>query len=130
MNEPVRYILKTVMRMKKWKTVCCGAGIGFCNALFGAGGGLLAVPYFKACGLRQKTAQALSLAVTLPLSALSAFVYLRRGYVTLSDALRFVLPGLLGAAAGTLLLKKSPDRVLHGVFALLLCWAGVRMLAG
>ena len=116
--------------MQKWKTAGCGILTGLCNALFGAGAGLLAVPYFKACGLRQRQAQALSLAVTLPLTALSAAVYLFRGYVTLSDALRFSLPGLLGAAAGTLLLKKTPDRALHAVFALLLVWAGVRLLTG
>ena len=118
------------MKMKKWKTAGCGVLIGLCNALFGAGGGLLAVPYFKACGLRQKQAQALSLAVTLPLTAVSAFVYLRRGYVKLSDAMRFVLPGLCGAAVGTFLLKKSRDRALHGAFALLLLWAGVRLVMG
>lgn len=118
------------MRMKKWKTGLCGLGIGLCNALFGAGGGLLAVPYFKACGLNQKKAQALSLAVTLPLTALSAFVYLSRGYVTLSDAGRFWLPGLLGAAGGTLLFRKAPPSVLHVCFALLLCWAGARLIAG
>ena len=116
--------------MKKWKTGLCGIAIGLCNALFGAGGGLLAVPYFKACGLDQKKAQALSLAVTLPLTALSAAVYLLRGYVTLSDAGRFWLPGLLGAAGGTLLFKRAPARVLHALFALLLCWAGVRLIAG
>ena len=118
------------MRMKKWKTGLCGFAIGLCNALFGAGGGLLAVPYFKACGLDQKKAQALSLAVTLPLTALSACVYLFRGYVTLSDAGRFVLPGLLGAAAGTLVFKQASTSVLHVCFALLLCWAGVRLIMG
>ncbi len=102
--------------------------IGLCNALLGAGGGLLAVPYFRKSGHTQKEAQRLSLCVTLPLSAISAAVYLRRGYVTLSDALPFVPLGAAGALAGTFLFKKSPDKLLHLLFALLMLWAGVRML--
>lgn len=114
--------------MGRWKQAAAGFLIGFCNALLGAGGGLLAVPYFRKTGHKQKQAQMLSLCVTLPLSALSAAVYLLRGYVTLSDALPFVPLGVLGALAGTFIFKKSPDRLLHLLFALLLLWAGIRML--
>ena len=104
--------------------------IGLCNALFGAGGGLLAVPYFRRQGMAQKDAQALSLAVTLPLSAFSAAVYLTRGYVTLSDALRFWPAGLLGAALGALLLPNCSNRGLQALFSLLMLWCGVRLLSG
>lgn len=114
--------------MKRWKDAAAGFLIGLCNALLGAGGGLLAVPYFRKNGHTQKKAQMLSLCVTLPLSALSAAVYLLRGYVTLSDALPFVPFGVLGALAGTFVFKKSPDNLLHLLFALLLLWAGIRML--
>lgn len=114
--------------MKRWKDAAAGLLIGLCNALLGAGGGLLAVPYFRKNGQTQKKAQMLSLCVTLPLSALSAAVYLLRGYVTLSDALPFVPFGVLGALAGTFVFKKSPDNLLHLLFALLLLWAGIRML--
>ena len=58
--------------LKKWKAAAAGLFIGLCNAVFGAGGGLLAVPYFRRQGLAQRDAQALSLSVTLPLSALQA----------------------------------------------------------
>lgn len=114
--------------MKRWKEAAAGCLIGLCNALLGAGGGLLAVPYFRKSGHTQKEAQMLSLCVTLPLSALSATVYLLRGYITLSDAMPFVPLGVLGALAGTFVFKKSPDRLLHLLFAGLLLWAGIRML--
>lgn len=116
--------------MKKRTMAAAGLLIGLCNALFGAGGGLLAVPYFRRTGLPQRDAQALSLAVTLPLSALSAAVYLRAGYVTLSDAARFVPAGLLGAAVGALLLPRCGNRGLQAAFAVLMLWCGVRLLAG
>ena len=114
--------------MKKWKDAAVGLLIGLCNALLGAGGGLLAVPYFKGSGMTQKQAQMHALCVTLPLSALSAAVYLGQDYVGLSDALPFLPLGILGAAAGSAVLKRSDDRILHLAFALLLCWVGVRML--
>ncbi len=62
------------------------------------------------------------------MSALSAAVYLWNGYVTLSDAVPFVPLGVLGALAGTVVFKKSPDRLLHLLFAALLLWAGIRMV--
>jgi len=114
--------------MKQRKEAAAGFLIGLCNALLGAGGGLLAVPYFRKTGHKQKEAQMLSLCVTLPLSALSAAVYLWKGYVTLSDAMPFVPLGVLGALAGTVVFKKSPDRLLHLLFAALLLWAGIRMV--
>ena len=116
--------------MQKRRTAAAGLLIGLCNALFGAGGGLLAVPFFKRQGIAQREAQTLSLAVTVPLSAISAAVYLGSGFVTLSDALRFCPSGLLGAAVGTLVLPRVKNRVLQLLFALLLLWAGVRLLAG
>ena len=116
--------------MKRWTGPAAGFLVGLCNALFGAGGGLLAVPYFRKRGLAQRQAQALSLSVTLPLSALSAAVYLKEGFVTLSDALRFVPVGLLGAAAGAVLLPRCSDRGLQAAFSLLMLWCGVRLLTG
>ena len=116
------------MPVKRWREAAAGFLIGLCNALLGAGGGLLAVPYFRKNGHTQKKAQMLSLCVTLPLSAISAAYYLLRGYVTLSDALPFVPLGAAGALAGTFLFKKSPDKLLHLLFALLMLWAGVRMV--
>ena len=130
MNPKSGRILKAVMYLKKWKSAAAGLLIGLCNALFGAGGGLLAVPYFRKQGMTQKDAQALSLAVTLPLSVFSAAVYLMRGYVTLSDALRFWPAGVLGAALGALVLPKCSNQSLQAVFSLLMLWCGVRLLSG
>ncbi len=116
--------------MKKLKTAAAGFLIGFCNALFGAGGGLLAVPFFRRQGSSQREAQALSLAVTLPLSAVSAAACLGAGFVTLSDAVRFWPAGILGAAAGALLLPRCSDRLPQAAFAALMLWCGLRLLAG
>ena len=64
-----------------WKSVLAGAAAGLTNGFFGGGGGSVLVPMLtRVCGLDQRRAFATSVAVILPLCALSAAVYLLRGH--------------------------------------------------
>lgn len=105
-----------------------GCLIGMINGLLGAGGGLIAVPALKKAGLEQKQAHACSIAVILPLSAVSAGLYIWRGDVTVSDALPYLMPGAVGAVIGALLLGKVPDKWLRRIFGAFMVWAGIRLL--
>lgn len=105
-----------------------GTAIGIINSLFGAGGGILAVPVFRKCGLSQRRAQASSLAVILPLSAVSTLIYYSKGYFSLSEGLPFIPFGLLGGFAGTRLITKIPEKILGTLFYLLLIYSGIRMI--
>lgn len=104
--------------------------IGLVNAVFGAGGGMIAVPFLKKCGLSQKQAQATAICVILPLTVLSAAIYLFRGYLRLSDAGLFILFGFPGALLGTVLLSKMKNSLLQSVFSLFMLWAGFRLVVG
>ena len=112
--------------MKK-KLVLCGAVIGFINSLFGAGGGMVCVPLLKKCGLDQKAAQATTISIILPLSIVTAVIYLLKGYVKISDATIFVIPGFCGAIAGCTVFRKLSNNMLCKIFALFMLWAGIRM---
>ena len=101
---------------------------GVLNGLFGAGGGIAAVPLLKAGGLEQKKAHATSLAVILPLAVTSAVSYLAQGTISAEEALPYLPGGFLGACAGALLMKKIPALWLRRVFALFLIYAAVRLL--
>ena len=114
--------------MGKIKDIAYGFSIGIVNALFGAGGGMIAVPAIKSKGKSQKEAQASAVGVILPLCILSAVIYYIRGYYTLSEALRYVPFALIGAVAGTVLLKKIPDRILRKIFSLFMLYLGIRMV--
>ena len=116
--------------MSKVKKYLIASSIGFINAVFGAGGGMIAVPYLKSLGLPQKNAQATAISVIFPLTLVSSFVYLKRGYVTFSDALPFLPAGVLGAVAGTRLLPKMKDSVLKIMFSFFMIWAGLRLITG
>lgn len=114
--------------MKKVSNLLSGFSIGIVNALFGAGGGMIAVPVIKSKGKTQKEAQASAVAVILPLCILSATVYYIRGYYTFSEAIKYVPFSLLGALVGTFILKRIPDRMLGKIFAFFMLYLGIRMV--
>ncbi len=114
--------------MKKLKLTVCGFFVGIINALFGAGGGMIAVPAMTHMGLTQKEAQATAVSVILPLTAVTSAIYFYNGNINFSKALPFILPGICGALIGSFLLKKIPDKPLKKLFAVFMIWAGVRLI--
>lgn len=93
--------------MNKLLTYLLSCLIGLVNALFGAGGGLIAVPLFKKLGLSQKEAQASAISVVMPLCIVSITAYYFMGYINFKDALGYVPFGVAGSFVGTRLMKKN-----------------------
>lgn len=116
------------MKNKKILYTSFGLLIGLVNGLLGAGGGMIAVPVLKKCGLDTKKAHANAVAVILPITVFSAFVYMLKGYVDLRDALAFMPFGIVGSILATWLLKKLSPYILRLIFAGFMIWAGIRML--
>ena len=81
---------------KKWWGVLGGLGAGVINGLLGAGGGMVVVPLLSAMGVRGKKSHATALMVIVPLSAVSAVLYLVQGRVGFADALPWLPGSLLG----------------------------------
>lgn len=105
-----------------------GAVIGMVNALFGAGGGMLTVPKLKKMGMSQKTAQANAISVILPITVISAILYLVRGDVKINDAFIYIPTGLIGALLGTFCLKKISSVWLKRIFGGFMIYAGIRLI--
>ena len=116
------------MKQNKGITVVAGGAAGVINGLFGAGGGMVAVPLLKFLGLENHQAHATAISVTLPLSLVSGWLYLNAGTFTLKEAYPYLLPGLLGAVMGSFLLKRISTRLLQRLFAALVLYAGMRLL--
>ena len=109
-------------------TALSGLSIGFVNGLLGAGGGIIAVPILKRLGLERKEAHANAVAVILPITLLSAVLYLLKGYVSLADSFVFIPGGLVGSLMGTYCLKKISPVWLKRIFGGFMVYAGVRLL--
>ena len=113
----------------KVRCALSGAAAGVANGFFGGGGGMILVPLLtRWCGLEQRKAFATSVAIILPLCALSAAIYLFRGGVDLKTALPYLAGGLLGGLLGGKLFQRMNMVWLRRLFALLLLYGGVRSL--
>ena len=79
----------------KTKYALSGTAAGLVNGLFGGGGGMVLVPLLNGwCGLAGKQAFATCVAAILPLSAVSAAVYLLRQPFDWAAALPYLIGGL------------------------------------
>ena len=124
-----KIFLVIYLKLKKFFSLSVqGVGIGLVNGIFGAGGGMLAVPFLKKSGLDQKSAHANAVAVILPITVISAILYLIKGNVVLSDSFIYIPTGLIGSVAATFLLQKFSNSFLQKVFAIFMIYAGVRLL--
>ena len=111
------------------KFTVSGALAGLCNGLFGAGGGLFLVPLFtRWAGMDQRRAFATSVAVILPLCALSSAVYFFRGGLDFQLALPYLIGGTAGGLLGGKLFRRMPPLWLKRIFALFILYGAWRYL--
>ncbi|MDL2234469.1 sulfite exporter TauE/SafE family protein [Ruminococcaceae bacterium OttesenSCG-928-L11] len=115
---------------KEGKPLAYGLGIavGFLNGLFGAGGGMIAVPMLRSLGLAEEEAHATSLSLILPLAILSGFLYLNAGAFAIPDALPYLPGGLIGALLGAWLLPRLKAVWLHRIFGIVILFSAGRLL--
>ncbi len=112
-----------------WRYVLAGGLAGIANGLFGGGGGSVLVPLLtRVCKLEQRRAFATSVAVILPLCALSVVIYLLRGGLDFGVAWPYVVGGTVGGWLGGRLFRGVRVDWLRRGFGLLLIFGGVRCL--
>ncbi len=111
----------------KLKLAVTGAVSGLLNGFFGGGGGMALVPLLRGwVGLEDGKTFATSVAVMLPLCAVSAAAYALRGGISLPAAWPYLLGGLAGGIVSGLSFKRVPPGLLRRAFALLILAGGVR----
>lgn len=104
-----------------------GIAAGFANGLFGSGGGVLAVPLLERTGMPQQKTHATALAVMLPLSVVSLFLYSQREVLPLQEYWPLLPAGLAGALLGGIFLKRISGKWLKRLFGGLLVLSAVRL---
>jgi uncharacterized membrane protein YfcA len=106
-----------------------GLGAGIFGSLLGLGGGILIVPLLTfGFGLSFREAVGVSLVCVIVTSSAAAGVYLERHLANLRLGMLLEVFTASGALLGGLTAFLLPDRVLAGLFAVLLAYTGVTML--
>ncbi len=114
---------------EKFFLVLAGTLTGLCNGLFGGGGGMITVPVLTMlCGYEPKKAHATAIAVILPVSIISAIIYVIKGYFKLKLTIAVGVGVIAGGILGAVLLKKFSNSVITKIFAVLMLVAGVKLL--
>lgn len=111
------------------RLLAIGVLAGLFSALFGVGGGLVAVPLLVAVvGLGVRPATATSLAAIVVIALAGTISYAARGYVDVWAATLVGIPGAAGALIGTSLQQQISVRWISLGFAGLLLGVGVKLI--
>ena len=108
-----------------------GAAAGFVNGLFGAAGGTVLVPCMeRILDYKPYKAHATAIAIILPMSIVSGFLYLNSYTPDLCELSFIIAGGMAGGALGAILLKKISPLWLHRIFGIFMCMAALKMVIG
>lgn len=114
---------------KKFILALCGALIGFVNGFFGGGGGMICVPLLeKVLHLPNKYSHATAIVVILPISFISAVIYLLSGNLETIPFLTVGTGVLLGGIVGSFALKFLPEKIVRIIFVFVMLAGGIRLL--
>jgi hypothetical protein len=115
--------------MKTIKAALIGLFTGVVNGLFGSGGGSVLVPCMeRLLKTEEHKAHACAIAVILPLSIISAFLYFKKLDVDIISLAAVCLGGVVGGFLGAKLLGRIKPKYLHLIFGIFMIIGGVRML--
>lgn len=117
------------MKKDMLKKALIGVITGFANGLFGAGGGTLVVPAMeKFLDVETHKAHATAIAIILPLSILSTFIYGKGVDIDWKLVIYVSIGGVVGGYIGAKFLNKISSNSLHKIFGIFMIVAAVRMI--
>jgi len=111
------------------KLAAIGTAAGAFSGLFGVGGGTIIVPLlivWLAYGEREATGT--SMAAIVIIAGLAAAFQAGYGNVSVANAALVGIPAIAGAIAGTALQQRLSERLISGLFALLLVVIAVELI--
>ena len=117
------------MLKKYLKPVTIGFTTGILNGLFGAGGGSVLVPLMeKFLKIDEHKSHATAIPVILLMSAVSSFLYVKRGFFDFRIWLFVSIGGVVGGFLGAKFLKKVPKKWLKIGFGAIICVTAAKMI--
>ena len=111
------------------KSSILGVSTGFINGLFGSGGGMiLVVGLEKILKLEPHKAHASSIAIILPISLVSVFIYMRYLTIDYSLVILISIGGIIGGFIGAKFLNKISTRKLKILFGVCMIISAVKII--
>ncbi len=118
-------------KKKKHNLVCALGGIisGFCNGLFGSGGGTIIVPFLETfLKLDPKKSHATAILIIFVFTLTSLVFYGFSNTLDYALAIKVSIGGLVGGLVGAKLLNKLSFDTIHKIFGGFMIAAAIRMV--
>ena len=119
-------------KIKRYMIAIASVISGFCNALIGAGGGIVLSYALSKLAHEdfpdKRDVYINSQAAMIPGCMLSCLIYASRGSLDATGFSIFAIPAAIGGIIGGLLQSKIKSVWIAKLFALLVIWSGIRML--
>ena len=132
------------MNYEKHKNIIISVGsitAGLINGLIGTGGGIILYLTLKLISKSDKKnggqphdtnmikdIMANIIAVVVPISAVSAAIYMIRGEIVYGELMPYIPAAVIGGLAGAILLNKLKPKIIKKIFAVMIIYAGTQML--
>lgn len=134
MNESVNVLMKNKLILSSASVIA-----GIINGFIGTGGGIIL--YFTLKFLnknaedkikedRMKDIMAMIVTSIIPMSIVSAVIYMIKGKIIYNELAVYFPAALIGGIIGAVLLDKLKFKIVKKIFAAMIIYAGIRMIAG
>jgi len=109
---------------------------GILNGFAGTGGGIILYFVLKFLNKQEtsknpdkmKDIMATTISVVIPMSVISSIIYMTKGKIIYKELLTYLPAALIGGIIGAILLDKLKFKIVKKIFAVMIIYAGVRMI--
>lgn len=117
------------MRKKLFSNILIGFLAGIVSGFFGAGGGLILVPFLTFIEKKDEVeSRATTIFCVFFMVITSSFFYFKQDSIDWNIALKCAIGGIMGGYIGSKLLIKINKTILRILFILFLIYVGIKMI--
>ncbi|MBP3597230.1 MAG: sulfite exporter TauE/SafE family protein [Clostridia bacterium] len=117
------------MKKNRFLEIIVIIATGFISGFFGAGGGLLLVPFFiHWLKLDEVKSRANSILIILSMVIVSGIIYLKNNYIDYNLSIKCAIGGIVGSFIGSKLLVCLNKNILNLLFIAFLIYSGMKIV--